>query len=269
MTIEFTHPQVDIPRDRWGRPLITPTDGGKPVPYTRVSTLSKELGSKEGLTKWLQRQVVVGMSLRPDLVDMAAACRGDDKKLDEVVKTAMVAAESEKAANIGTALHALSERVDEGVPLEEIPEHHRADMTAYKNATAGLTVLAKEMFVVTDEVQAAGTFDRLVRLPDGRTMVADLKTGKWEHKYPHATATQIAIYSHGHLYHPDKGRMGRLPDLGVETDTGVLIHMPAGTGECRLYLLDLTIGWALATAAVAVRTVLKSKPITEYVPTTS
>lgn len=269
MTIEFTHPQVDIPRDRWGRPLITPVEGGKPVAYTRVSTLAKELGSKEGLTKWLQRQVVIGLSLRPDLVDMAAACRGDDKRLDEVVKTAMTAAESEKAANIGTALHALSERIDEGVPMDEIPEHHRADMAAYKKATEPLTVLAKEMFVVTDEVQAAGTFDRLVRLPDGRVVVADLKTGKWENRYPHATATQIAIYAHGHLYHPEQGRIGHLPQLGIDTTTGVLIHLPAGSGECRLYLLDLTVGWSLAQAAVAVRTVLKGKPITEFTPTTS
>ena len=27
MSITFTHPTVDIPRDRWGRPLITPQDG--------------------------------------------------------------------------------------------------------------------------------------------------------------------------------------------------------------------------------------------------
>ena len=41
MTIEFTHPTVDIKRDRWDRPLITPVDGGTPIPYTRVSTLAK------------------------------------------------------------------------------------------------------------------------------------------------------------------------------------------------------------------------------------
>jgi hypothetical protein len=112
MTIEFTYPTVEIPRDRWGRPLIVPIGGGKPVGYTRVSTLAKALDDKTALTKWKQRQVVIGLGARPDLVAVAGAVKNDDRKLDEIVETAMTAAESERAANIGTALHALSEQVD-------------------------------------------------------------------------------------------------------------------------------------------------------------
>lgn len=266
MTIEFTHPTVDIPRDRWGRPLIAPADGGKPVPYTRVSTLAKTLDDKTALTKWKQRQVVIGLGVRPDLVAVAGAIKNDDRKLDELVETAMTAAESERAANIGTALHAMSEAVDADTPLDHFPAEFRDDLAAYKAALDGIHMVASEMFVVTDEVQAAGTFDRLVRLPDGRVLVADLKTGKHEPKYPHAAATQMAVYSRGHLYDPDKGRVGHLPQLGIDQAHGLLIHLPAGTGRCDLYLLDLHVGWALAQTAVAVRHAFKGKPIAPYTP---
>jgi hypothetical protein len=97
-------------------------------------------------------------------------------------------------------------------------------------------------------------------------MVADVKTGKHEPKYPHGATTQIAVYAHGHLYDPEKGRIGYLPDLGVSLDAGLLIHMPAGTGTCDLYLLDISVGWSLAQTSVAVRNVFKSKPITKYTP---
>ena len=51
-------------------------------------------------------------------------------------------------------------------------------LDAYREATQGFEVLDIECFVVNDELQAAGTFDRLYRCPDGRVRVADLKTGK-------------------------------------------------------------------------------------------
>lgn len=266
MSITFTHPTVEVPRDRWGRPLIVPPEGGKPVGYTRVSTLAKALDDKTALTKWKQRQVVIGMGARPDLCSVAGAVRGDDRKLDEIVETAMTVAESERAANIGTALHSLSEQVDEGADIDTMPEQFRPDLAAYRDAMRGVEILASEMFVVVDEVQAAGTFDRLVRLPDGRVVVADVKTGKHEPKYPHGATQQIAVYSRGHLYDPEKGRVGHLPTLGIDQSAGLLIHMPAGTGTCSLYLLDLTVGWGLAQVSVAVRAAFKSKPITPYTP---
>lgn len=266
MTIEFTHPTVDVPRDRWDRPLITPVDGGKTIAYTRVSTLAKTLDDKTALTKWMQRQVVIGMGARPDLVAVASSVRGDDRKLDEVVKSAMSAAESERAANIGTALHSMTEKVDADTPIDTFAAEFRADLTAYKAALTGIQMVATEMFVVTDELQAAGTFDRLVRLPDGRVLVADLKTGKHEPNYPHGAATQMAIYSRGHLYDPERGRVGHLPALGIDQQHGLLIHLPAGKGVCDLYLLDLAVGWALAQTAVAVKTAFKGKPITPYTP---
>ena len=267
MTTAFAPPVKDIPRDRWQRPLIVPVGGGKAVPYTRMSTLAKALDDKTALTKWKQRQVVIGMGKRPDLCSVAGAIKGDDRKLDEIVETAMTVAEAERAANIGTALHALSEQVDDGVDIATLPEQFRPDLEAYRAAMRPIEILAREAFVVVDEIQAAGTFDRLVRLPDGRVVVADIKTGKHEPAYPQGATQQIAGYSRGHLYDVEKGRAGHLPTLGVDQEAGLLIHMPAGTGTCDLYLLDLTVGWNLIRVSVEVRAAFKRKDvITPYTP---
>ena len=76
-------------------------------------------------------------------------------------------------------------------------------LDAYRKATAPFEVLDVETFVVSDDVRAAGTFDRLVRCPDGRVRVADLKSGKSEADYPLATATQLATYANGKRYDPE------------------------------------------------------------------
>lgn len=255
-----------IKRDRWGRPMIPPPEGGKPIPYTRVSTLSKTLDNKDALMKWKQRMTAIGIGKRPDLAQMAAACADDDRKIAEVVEAAMSAAESDRAANVGTIVHAWTEVVDKGGWPQQADPTTAADLKAYQKATEQLEVIAMEQFIVCDEVTAAGTFDRLVRLPDGRMVIADIKTGQKEPQYPQGVTIQTAIYAHGHLYDPDKGRLTYLPEVGVSTDVGLLIHLPAGQARCDLYLLDLTQGWTLAQTAVLVRGMFKNKPLTPYTP---
>jgi len=112
--LTFTAPTQAIIRDRWGRPLIEPIGGGKAIPYTRVSTLAKALDDKTGLTKWMQRMVLEGVSSRPDLAALASAAKGDAKQLGKIVELAMAAAESDRAANLGTAIHSFTERIDAG-----------------------------------------------------------------------------------------------------------------------------------------------------------
>jgi len=269
----FVATDAPIQRDRWGRPLIEPIDGGKVIAYTRVSTLAKALDDKTALTKWKQRQTVLGIATRPDLIMLAQALSNkkeldndDKKRLDEVCESAMDASQSDSAANKGTAVHALTEQVDQGVDIDTMPELVRGDLLAYRAAMAGITVLETERFVVVDEVEAAGTFDRLVRLPDGRMVIADVKTGLHEPKYPHGAATQMAMYARGHLYDAKAGRIGHLPSMGVDTSVGLLIHMPVGKGICDLYEMDLNVGWGLAQVSVAVKKAFKGKPIQKYQP---
>lgn len=265
MSITFAQPVKDIPRKR-GLPQISPPEGGPLQSYSRPSTLAKVLDDKTALTIWKQRMVAVGLGLRPDLAQLAAVAKDDKRQLDEIVEQAMAAADTKKAANLGNALHKLTEHLDRMTMPERVPGELLPDLDAYEQAMQGIQILAVETFVVTDELRAAGTFDRLVQLPDGRIMVADLKTGKHEPSYPHASTIQIAIYSRGHLYDPDRGRVGYLPDLGVDQNHGLLIHLPAGSGTCDLYLLDIDLGWSLACTAYSVQQVFKTKPISAYSP---
>lgn len=265
MSITLDAPSVEPNRDRWGRPLITPPGGGKAIAYTRVSTLAKTLDSKDALMMWKQRMTAIGLGKRPDLAQLAGVTDPSDKRaLNDIVKNAMAAAESDRAANIGTTLHSITEATDLGHTVE-VPTDMVDDIRAYSEATRSLTMKAAERFVVCDELQAAGTFDRLAVLPDGTIVIGDLKTGQSEPDYPHGVATQCAIYARSHLYDASTNTRGAyLPDLGVSTDIGLLIHLPAGQGVCNLYVLDLNVGWQLAKAAAAVRTIYKSKPITPY-----
>jgi hypothetical protein len=251
--LTFTPLAKPIKRDRWDRPLIEPVDGGKPVPYTRVSTLAKALDNKEALMRWKQRQTAIGLGKRPDLVSMAAAVAGDNRKLDEIVKEAMSAAESNRAANVGTTLHALTEVVDEGRWPEHVTENLESDLRAYMTAMHGIEIVAAEQFIVCDEVQAAGTFDRLVRLPDGQLVIADIKTGQHEPSYPHATTIQTSVYARGHLYDPEKGRVGYLPAVDFQRQAAnPLCAMSQFKGmEFYRRIADLCLSGAMSHAEIA------------------
>jgi hypothetical protein len=268
MTAEITFApldQPDVTRDRWDRPLIIPPDGGAKEVYARVSTLAKSLDSKEGLMTWKQTMTAIGLGKRPDLAERAAITDPTDKRaLKEIVDGAMKAAESDRAANVGTTLHKLTEQMDRGT-LDVIPPHYQPHLDAYATAMDSLKIVATEMFVVNDHLKAAGTLDRLVQLPDGRIVVADIKSGANDPRYPHGVATQCAIYANAWRYDVVKEeRLAYLPEHGVSTDTGLLIHLSAEKATCDLYLLDLTVGWQLAKTATAVRAVYKSKPIQKY-----
>ena len=257
MTIERT--LVEIPRDRWKRPLIIPLGGGPPVAYPRVSTICKTLDDTTNLAAWGKRKVAEGMLRRPDLVTRVAGvlANGDPdtdrsvkRELDEICEEATTAAGATKGRSAGTGFHGLTEAIDRGEEPLYVPDADRPRLDAYRDTMAAYSAVDVETFIVQDEVRAAGTFDRLLMCPDGRVRVADLKSGKWEAQYPFSTCVQVSIYSHGKRYDPETGARTHLhPDLDL--DVGLLIHMPP-TGGCFLYELNLTHGWKAARLARAV-----------------
>ena len=252
---EFAAPK----RDRWGGP-DRPARRWKAKAYTRVSTLAKTLDDQSGLMMWKQRQAVKGVVKRADLIALAKSAGEDNKTLNEVVKQAMDAAESSAAANKGTALHSFTEAVDLGHDID-VPLDYLADVDAYKKATAVLDVVMAEKFVVDDHLEAAGSFDWLVRLPDGRLVIADIKSGKDAARYSVATAAQCAIYANSQLYSVADDTRTPFPDE-LDRNVGLLIHLPAGMGECHVYKLDLVFGYQFAQVAAEVRDWRKTKPAT-------
>lgn len=233
-------------RDRYGRPLVIPPDGGKPVPYTRCTTYVGCLEDTHNLTRWKQRQTVLGLTARPDLV-MSAVANPDKANLDRVVDAAMEAAASSAAATIGTALHSLTEQHDRGtLDPALVPSDYRSDLDAYAAVTKCLTVKAIEQFGVHDELKIGGTWDRVVE-HDGRDYIADVKTGDITYGIG-KIAMQLAVYSRCVTY--DEGVRG---DLDVDQDRAIVIHLPAGRGEAFLWWVDIAAGWEAVNLATQVR----------------
>jgi hypothetical protein len=263
----------DIPRDRWKRPRIYKlSKAGTPTktlePYTRASTLGGYLEDQSNLGVWKQQMVAFGMARRRALVLAAAAVPTSDLPEDkaalrDIARQALDAAESSAKATIGTALHALSERVDRGLEIPDIGEDQRA-LDAYKAAMVSFTWHEIEMFVVCDEVRCAGTFDRLVScqveltapdgtvIPVGSRMIMDLKTSSSADYFGIKFAVQLAVYAHGLPYGHKSGR-GTWPDeLAPRTDWALILHVPSGGAMAEWHWVDLTLGWELAKLARSV-----------------
>lgn len=248
--MNFDTPHRTVPRDRWKRPLITPVAGGDPVAYTRATTLAGTLDDTYNLTRWKQRMTAIGIADRPDLALAIAAHREEKRRLDALVDDAMEAAGASAKATIGTAVHQLCQQSDEGTLYSDrIPVAYRPDVEAYRRATEGLEHLLIEELVVCDELAVAGTPDRVVRWR-GHNYIADIKTGSLDHALG-AIEIQLAIYAHSVRYDVATGIREPIPDL--EADRAMVIHLPAGRGECELYWVDIAAGWAGAQLAVQAR----------------
>lgn len=274
-----------IQRDRWDRPLIVPAAGGPPVAYTRASTLGKAIEDTYHLSKWLQRSVAYGLSRRPDLIALVASIatnEGADRgPLDELCEKAHEAARGNQGANVGTAIHKLSERVDAGEDLSYLPAELLEAIEAYRHQMRIFEVLATETFVACDMVQAAGTFDRMVRLlvdlhfrhpvhgdvviPAGTILIVDLKTGKAESaKYWGPTyGVQQAVYQGGDPYTAS----GRItweqllgPGLVPSDEWAILLHVPSDSPkDAGLVVVDLTLGREMADLCLEIRNARRNK----------
>jgi hypothetical protein len=263
----------DIPRDRWGRPIVTPPNGGKPIGYTRATTLAGVLEDTYNLTQWKRRTVARGLAIRPDLVLHANSLGRQPEKatdeagykrwraaMDRICDAAAEAAEASASATIGTALHTITERLDRGEDLGIIPDTYRPHITAYQEATKDLTAIHIERFTVCDELQAAGTPDRLSML-DGHSkmIVVDTKTGSLEFGLG-KIAMQLAIYAHSQLYDPATGT--RTP-LDLDQERGLVVALNAVTAKCELVWVDLVAGWDAIQHAVWVRDWQKRKNLSQ------
>lgn len=245
-------------RDRWGR-YVVPDAKGNPKSFTRATTISSSIEDRYNLERWKQRMTAYGLAQRSDLLALAATHNpGDDKRtFDEIIDKAMEAAQSGAAAAIGTALHRATEMLDAGTPLDQIPEQFHAHCARYQQtlAAAGVELHPEgiERILIDDRYQIAGTADRVpVTLPDGRNLVADLKTGGELRFSWLAIAIQLSIYAnHTATYDPATDRRG--PRIDVDTNQALVIHLPAKADTCTLYLVDIAAGWDALLTAIDVR----------------
>ena len=180
-------PVDDFLRDRWGRPLIMQADGTR-IGYTRSSTAAKTIEDTYNLERWARRNVAYGLAYDASLVARLIALGGDpgiwakaDKDaVNEICVDAEQVAQSHKGADIGSAVHHLTHRLDRGEQVIAGP--YQADLDAYQTALYGHHLIPHQDYIecriVNDVLQMAGSADRIVwDETRERWRIADIKTG--------------------------------------------------------------------------------------------
>ena len=216
--------------------------------YTRATTIANSLDDASALTAWKMRMAAIGLTTRPDILLSITAAQDDKLAVNSLIEDAMQVAGANKAANIGTAIHSFAEQLDLGHDLGVVPPEWMPDVKAYEQATKILNKQFIEQFSVLDKYKIAGTPDRIVRYK-GELFIADIKTGRIDH--PNNIAIQLAIYAHGLPYDIATATRGVWGDVNQEK--AIIIHLPAGTGMCRLHFIDIDEGWKGLQFAMKVR----------------
>jgi hypothetical protein len=158
-------------------------------------------------------------------------------------------------AQKGTDIHALTELYDrEGIDAVgqlltdgKITPADLADVEAYADAIkrAGIRIIPEliEQTIVVEELKVAGRLDRVVmaKLPGmqrATRMVLDIKTGRVD-LGAGKIAQQLELYSRGEGY--DLNTHERT-DLKLSRTKALLLHLPAGTAQATVHVVDLTLG---------------------------
>lgn len=255
---------TDVKRDRFGRPLVW--NSGKYTAYQRCTTFVKAVEDTYHLSLWQQRMVAIGVSSRSDIaLKIASTDLSDKAGLDRLTAAAMDAAGAYAGASIGTTIHELTEKLDQGEPvsLESLPDGVRDMLMEYQKIMSHFDVRAVETFRVNNEFNVAGTADRLV-LVDGKLTVFDIKTGSL--RYPGSMAMQLAMYAHSQPYDPVKEKYTK-DSHPMNLDYGVIVHFDQDKNYVSCHRVDLRAGWEACRIAKDVwewRT--RSRPSRERTP---
>ena len=255
--------------------------------YRRVSTLIKKVATDtHALEEWKKRQVLIGAAKRNDIV-LGVKALGEPgvlgwtqqqkRQLGTWAEDCMTAAGSSEGAISGTAMHDLTERVDRGQDIEEVVRGLPAPVGYSLRAYAKLRELNGwrsveiERTVVCDELDVAGSFDRIDVVPGlakllgngtcqhadahhghsqelpGQELpvIVDVKTESSPLLNGLHIGPQLAIYSRARrMWLPD----GRYVDAPcVRQDVAIIVHVR--DGKAIPYFVDLAAGWEAAQAA--------------------
>lgn len=271
-TIELPDPPAETRRDRWGRYLVVPPEGGKPAGYSRATTVAKALDDTSALMNWGKRMVALGLVARPDILAMVAATDKDDRKtLDGHCERASEAGGATARRDLGTAIHKLVERKIAD-PTWEVPDLYAADVASIITAVdvSGFDIVTEysEIVVVMDRYQIGGTADLILRRrTDKQLVVADIKTGSSVKYGALAWAIQLAVYARADaIYEQGPSKDGsedrRVPmPENIDHTTGLILHCEPGSGRCDVHQIDIARGAQALDVAMSVRAWRREKDL--------
>lgn len=224
--------------------------------YTRATTVAKLLDDTYNLTQWAKRQVALGVARTPSIAAAINADHDDNKHLDRLCEQAITVAGGTEKRDLGTALHRMIERHDR-------QEHHhdgewRDHIAAYDRALIAHRLKVRpewcETVLVNETYGIAGRVDRLLEDPEGRLVVADLKTGGFRSWL--AWATQFAIYATAtHYWDPVDDCLIPIEPGLIRQDHSLAIHLPAQETppHCQIHALSVPLGLDAMLMALEVR----------------
>lgn len=255
---------AEAPKDRWGRYKISDPATGKERGYTRVTTIAKVLDDSSSLADWKTRMAITGIVQRADLLAQASTALDDRSRLNKIANDAIESAGAYSRANLGTALHSLTQQLDLGMK-PQILQGLQADIETYITSIAAWDFKMKkewiEVLLINDEFEYAGTADRIVTTRDGKICIFDLKTGTDLSYSFGSIAVQLAMYAHADwIYDWKTGERTALP-AGLDMKEGIICHLPAGEATCKFYTVDLEAGWEAAKMSFATRDWRKRKDL--------
>lgn len=272
VTDEWDQPAVDdFRRDHNKWPLIMQPDGTRTA-YRRCSKAAAEVENTFNLERYDNRNIAYGMAYDSSLVARLIALGGDPstwdwptkEKVHKILDDARTTAKAHKAADIGTAVHHLTHRVDRGETVNAGP--YQADLDAYQLTMQGHRLEVNRRYIecriVNDLLRMAGSADRIVTtvVHEGRVTrvvyrIADIKTGASVDFGGLGFAAQLAAYAGGVLY--DVTTEQRIDTPPIDLTTGYIIHLPAGQGRCTIHEVDLVGGHRAADLANEIRAIRK------------
>ncbi len=184
------------------------------VTYPGVTSILKVIDKSDALMSWAARQTAEA-AIGIESMHIGSLAQLIDKVGTEGAIKALTARKDwkrDEAAALGTAVHGYADDHINGRPIpEDLPAVQRDYVTVYEDwwKAAGWTVRTSEAYLVHTAHGYGGTLDLLCRDRDGRTVLADIKTGKGVYS---EAVLQLAAYGNAEL---------------IQTPAGDLFPMPA------------------------------------------
>lgn len=225
-----------------------------------ATAVAKIAADSYSIDMWERRQVAIGMTLQPNLVERVAVDPANRAAVQQVCEDAKEIAKANDASRRGTQRHRAAELVDLDLPM--LTDQQRADAKAWQRTLEryDIEILPEfvEGFVVWPDHGVCGRFDRYARY-QGRTVCLDLKSGANAVTYPQSTAAQLALYTRAPWCSATAKTEGdrttvtewtRPPsDLDIQHGYVILLGDDADVGE--LWKIDIEHGWHGANHALA------------------
>lgn len=213
--------------------------------YPGVTGILKVIDKSDALMAWAARntaEAAVGMMQGEDPLYWPLATLQKTVGDEGVIKalTSRSGWKRDEAAQLGTLVHGLADDLIHGRP-SVIPDHAKDHVKHYAEwwAASGWTVRTSEAFLVHPTGGYGGTLDLLCRDRDGRTVLADIKTGKGVYS---EAVLQLTAYGMAPLIQPPGSDVFAMPKV----DRYAILHVTAtGVREIEVPIGSLEeVAWS-------------------------